>query len=61
MHQGEIPVLKAVDTYADSMGIQYQRSPDATLLLNEGDVVEGEYSAGSPVHARTFACQYLLL
>lgn len=40
MHQGEIPVLKAVDTYADSMGIQYQRSPDATLLLNEGDVLE---------------------
>ena len=32
------------------MGIHHQRSPDATLLLNEGDVVEVEYSAGSPVH-----------
>lgn len=37
MHAGEVPVLKAVETYADTMGIEYEVSPAASSFLADGD------------------------
>ncbi len=39
MHRGELPVLKAVETYAESMGIMYKASPDPGIFLEPGDIV----------------------
>lgn len=37
MHSGEVPVLKAVETYADTMGIEYEVSPAPASFLADGD------------------------
>ncbi|MBP9705730.1 MAG: MBL fold metallo-hydrolase [Chitinophagales bacterium] len=37
MHKEEVPVLKAVETYADTMGIVYEKSPDPEQFLDGGD------------------------
>jgi hydroxyacylglutathione hydrolase len=39
MHRGELPVLHAVETYAESMGIRYKASPEPEVFLEPGDVV----------------------
>lgn len=39
MHRGELPVLKAVETYAESMGIIYKTSPEPEIFLEQGDII----------------------
>ncbi len=36
IHAGELPVLQAVDTYADTMGFVYEKSPDPEIFLEPG-------------------------
>lgn len=37
IHAGELPVLQAVDTYADTMGFVYEKSPDPEIFLEPGN------------------------
>lgn len=39
MHKGEVPVMRAVTAYADSMGLVYRPSPEPDGFLEAGDVV----------------------
>ena len=62
MHEGELPVLKSVATYSDSMGIKYDLSPDPNSWLNEGDeVVVGDQKFDvlfTPGHSPASICLY---
>ncbi len=40
MHRGEIVVLDEVVNYAPSMGMNYKKSPDPEIFVDEGDVVK---------------------
>jgi hydroxyacylglutathione hydrolase len=62
MHRGELPVLKAVETYAESMGIIYKTSPDPGIFLEPGDIVTlGETKLQvlfTPGHSPASICFY---
>jgi len=39
LHEAEIPVFRAVSSYASNYGLVYQEAPVPTTLLKEGDII----------------------
>ncbi len=39
LHQGELPILHAIPSYAPQMGIPYELSPEPEVFLEEGDMI----------------------
>ncbi|HCK21749.1 MAG TPA: MBL fold hydrolase [Bacteroidetes bacterium] len=62
MHKDEVSVMRAVSAYADSMGLQYQPSPQPDGFLDEGDeVVFGQTRLKvlfTPGHSPASICFY---
>lgn len=61
-HEGEVPVLVAVENYAPQMGIRYETSPIPDTFLNEGDIISfGDYNLKTifaPGHSPAHMCFY---
>lgn len=62
MHRGELPVLHAVDDYAESLGIFYDKSPEPEIFVDEGnDVTFGStklHVLFTPGHSPASICFY---
>jgi hydroxyacylglutathione hydrolase len=62
MHKDEVPVMRSVLTYADTMGIAYDASPEPSGFLDEGQTVEvGELVFKvffTPGHSPASICLY---
>ncbi|HMR19456.1 MAG TPA: MBL fold metallo-hydrolase [Sphingobacterium sp.] len=62
-HEGEIPVLIAVQNYAPQMGFRYETSPIAETFLEDGQVLAlGEHQIKAilaPGHSPAHLCYYV--
>ena len=62
MHEGEVPVLVAVSTYAPMRGMRYDESPIPETFLQEGELISiGEHSLTiilAPGHSPAHICFY---
>lgn len=61
-HEGEIPVLVAVDNYAPQMGFRYETSPIPLKFIKEGEMIPfGNYflkAIFAPGHSPAHLCFY---
>lgn len=62
-HEGEIPTLIAVDSYAPQMGIRYETSPIPETFIKEGEKIQfGEHQLEAifaPGHSPAHLCYYI--